>query len=356
MKNMRLSNIELLRIMSMVMVVIHHFICFGVGLFPMFHGLQPLAINSVGWCIADAFVIVGVNCFVLISGFFKIKLKWKSLLNIISICIFFRLCSVAIDSIFFKQPISFGDFFKYCLFIFEQRGTYFWFIRSYLLLLIIAPILNRAFDNTTRKFDFGVFFVLSFINVYLGFFRQNPINTDGYNLSNFIYIYYIGHIISKYKIYNRLNIGKWGICYVVFSISIGILACALGHFSLKKGWLMYNYNSPLVLLSAFFLFNFFCKLNMSSKIINKIGSSCLAVYLFHEQGEFREFIYGFISNVYNSDSLLIFMTKCLCVICLIFLVSIALDNIRKYICKRPIEYLSIKLTSFTYNIASRLYV
>ena len=73
----RQSNIEILRIVAMLLIVLHHLCIYGI--------------ESGGFIIQalDSITIIGVNIFLLISGFFSIKLRWSSLLNLFFLCLFF---------------------------------------------------------------------------------------------------------------------------------------------------------------------------------------------------------------------------------------------------------------------------
>ena len=72
------SNIELLRIICMLFILIHHFII---------HSLVPdlfvrdgnINAYRVACIIVNGVVYVGVNCFILISGYYGIKFKLRSL-------------------------------------------------------------------------------------------------------------------------------------------------------------------------------------------------------------------------------------------------------------------------------------
>ena len=73
----RNSNIELLRIIAMMFIVIWHISVHA----------QKGELPSHNYI--AAITTTGVNLFVLISGYWGIKLKWKSLLNILSIVVFY---------------------------------------------------------------------------------------------------------------------------------------------------------------------------------------------------------------------------------------------------------------------------
>lgn len=67
-KNTRESNFELLRIVAMTFIVVHHFFI-ATGKVDYFHA------GRYGGEFANSFLVCGVNCFILISGYFGIKLR-----------------------------------------------------------------------------------------------------------------------------------------------------------------------------------------------------------------------------------------------------------------------------------------
>lgn len=91
MSNSRLSNIELVRIIAISMILLLHV----VG-----HGYK-----AEGWSVN--FAMIGVNLFVLISGYFGINFKWKSVLNLIFTVYFYILIDFAIDY-FYVRPDNFN--------------------------------------------------------------------------------------------------------------------------------------------------------------------------------------------------------------------------------------------------------
>ena len=79
------SNIELLRLVCMFFIVCHHFCVHAV--FPeTLDSDVPLSQGVVLSTIIEGFLFIGVNCFVLISGYYGVKLKKKSLLNLWLTC------------------------------------------------------------------------------------------------------------------------------------------------------------------------------------------------------------------------------------------------------------------------------
>lgn len=76
MKN-RESKFELLRIVCMIFVITEHLV-------PHITDMQN--VYGVGYYvgnIANSFCVVAVNCFVLLSGYFGIKMKLKKILQLV---------------------------------------------------------------------------------------------------------------------------------------------------------------------------------------------------------------------------------------------------------------------------------
>ena len=80
----RNSNLELLRIVAMLMVTMLHFnACANVDLMSFPDGM----LCQYKWAfMIESFCIVAVNCFVLMSGYFGIKLKGRSVLKLYLQC------------------------------------------------------------------------------------------------------------------------------------------------------------------------------------------------------------------------------------------------------------------------------
>lgn len=76
----RNSAIEMLRILSMMMVLMVHFVGATFGL-PTREQLYALDSGDLWKDVLESLSIVGVNCFVLISGYYGIKATRRRLLD-----------------------------------------------------------------------------------------------------------------------------------------------------------------------------------------------------------------------------------------------------------------------------------
>ena len=98
----RQSNIEILRIVAMILIVLHHLCIYGIK-----GGMTIEVIDSI--------TIIGVNIFLLISGYFSIKLKWHSLVNLILLCLFYNFLHIFLDLTLFNIENSVSDYIKACM-------------------------------------------------------------------------------------------------------------------------------------------------------------------------------------------------------------------------------------------------
>lgn len=96
------SSIELLRILSIFFVVIHHIIVVGFDICGYNSSFIPSTNYYVG-VFLNSLVVCGVNCFVLISGFYGIKNPFRKVLILIVTCFLLGLLTIGITAIFPKM-------------------------------------------------------------------------------------------------------------------------------------------------------------------------------------------------------------------------------------------------------------
>ena len=75
----RKSNIELLRVISMIMILVLHIRYDGI----LVVYDRTMGVGSIFTFLFEALSIVGVNVFILISGYFSIRLKFRSVSNLL---------------------------------------------------------------------------------------------------------------------------------------------------------------------------------------------------------------------------------------------------------------------------------
>lgn len=275
------SNIELLRVVCMLMIVIGHFI--RHSLLPVINDpLVSIYNKDYVYIVLFGFCYVAVNVFVLISGYYRIKFKLTSLLSLYLICSFYALVNSSFNVFYLNNPIE----YKTILSIFFPFSCHerLWFINCYLILYFVSPLLNIAIENM-RKNEF-ILILISFtiLNLYFGYLRHaNYFNTNGYSGMQFVYLYLIGAYISKFLSVGCLSKHKSFILssYVMFSLIWGILT-VMSHYIRIPFWDVDSYNNPVLLCSSIAFFAFFLCFRLKCSFINAIAGNVLAVYLLQD--------------------------------------------------------------------------
>lgn len=215
------SNMELLRIIAMWMITIHHFLVNAGMTYSGIAGRAPLAPGYEWATMLNGFVYIGVNCFILISGYYGIKFKWKGLFKLWLFCAFYELCSPIISHLLHGDPISIMQTLHDTIFCFSFSHN--WFIMCYVCLYFLSPLLNSARDNMDKRKYLIVLGLLTILTLYFGYWRHVVFwNPDGYSVANFVYVYLIGGYIQKYVRTDKMLRGVGIIRYICcLCVSVG---------------------------------------------------------------------------------------------------------------------------------------
>lgn len=318
------SSIELLRLVLMVMIVIHHCIVHGLGLEyisnPAGGDVLIAPHLMLGADIINGLCICSVNCFVLISGYFSIRTTKRKML--------FLFLSATIYALLFNVlPLAIeGDIkgaLDNCLFLSHQS---YWFITDYLFLMIFAPMINLFFENASVK-TLGYFTAsILIISCYFGFHWKLDVNVNGYTLFQFITMYCIGRYIAVKK----FDISKWkaASCYALCALATGLLMWWFWHRGKAAvAWKFSYYNDPLLILAAVGLFMLFKNFKFENRIVNNLAKSALGIYLFQESVAVSRVLYGYLRDVASTANAEIFIII-VALSVVTALVALAIDRFR----------------------------
>lgn len=274
----RLSNLELLRIISMFFVLIVHanFKALGVPDYKTMTINPDYALTQI---FIESFAIVSVNVFILISGWFGINFKLKSLCNLLFQCAFF------LFGIYFFAILTNIETFslsgiKKCLMLTENV----WFVKSYLGLYILSPALNLFSEKTDKNtFKTLLFSFFIFQSMYGWYSTGATFIEKGYSAFSFIGLYLLARYIHIYRpFFSKQKPIKDLITYIFLSIATAVLLVITCYYN-KIGYFytLWYYTSPLIIAASVFLLLFFSKIPFQNKIINWVAASCFSVYLLH---------------------------------------------------------------------------
>lgn len=274
---MRNSNIELLRIVSMVLIVMFHFSVHG-----SWPEDGPLA-SDVAVEMLSFGGKLGVNCFVLITGYFMVRsrLKVQSLLRVVLQTWFYSFAILAIFAVAQPDLITPERLRKAVTPI--TSGEY-WFITCYLALMVASPFLNVLYrhlsDDGRRRLVIAGFVVLSLIPTLAVY---NPIGSD---LVWFFYLYPLGGWLRDRPLWTRRGSAlafAAGVLFVWVSMAaIGWAQRALGFSYIGPDYFIWQYMVPTFAASVG-LFGLFASWELPPiRWVNTAAKGALGVYLIHD--------------------------------------------------------------------------
>lgn len=196
----RKSNMELLRIMGIVMIAVFHCAYKSGFDFPPGFSVNKLAVKCF-WMLGE----LGVNLFMLISGYFMVngRFKWKKLIRLLAEAQFYWWLTLLIGSRVGActppQGIR-GLFLAFFPVTLNRCG---WFLTVYVLIYLLSPYLNlliRAMDEKTYgKFLLTVLGLFCVIPTFFGFFFNATETMLYYNRFIWLIImYFLGAYIYIY--------------------------------------------------------------------------------------------------------------------------------------------------------------
>lgn len=279
---MRASNIELLRIIAMAFVVLLHCNFASLG-YPSTASLNIDAPKEITKMFFENICIISVNCFILISGFFSIRLSLQRLMRFCLHCLLYGLLIYVGALLLGLERFTFGMFVNKSL-LWWLRDN--WFICCYLALMLFAPLANILFENTNiKQLSFRILLLLTFDCIMGWLIGMKGNGTfGGYSVFHLLVVYCLGRFISK-VIQNKTDLFKHGgrrylwLC-AIFVLVNTVLAYIQTRWNLPIG--IYAYNAPIVLLISVCFFLFFLHLDIGyNRFINFVAKSSFSVFLIH---------------------------------------------------------------------------
>ena len=236
MQKVRKSNFELMRIISMVMIIYYHIIL---------HGNILLNSKNIYFTftneIIEFLIIVHVNLFMLLTGYFQVDSKFKlsKVFSLLAQTIFYAIIIMIILSCLGLVSLNKVGIIRE-VFLLENTGQY-WFIKVYLLLYCLSPFINILINSLEQGRYKSLIFtsvllicVLPYITGNKGFFIN-----DGFTLYNAIVMYLIGAYLKKYKIQDSYHFAnmpkrKYQTVMLFFYIFLALINYTLYKTSIQK--------------------------------------------------------------------------------------------------------------------------
>lgn len=287
------SNIELLRILLMIGVIILHYNGEAGG----FDAVPEGSANEVILHFLEAVCICAVDVFMIISGYFLCKknaVTIKKPLELIIQVVFWNEALTAINCISMLSNASI-DAVGIAKSLLTGLIPANYFVILYSVTYILAPYINRMIENITKEqFKKMIVTLAAVFSVWAaatdaltgmdGSFQGfSPVGINGsqagYTIVNFIFMYIIGAYIRTADIHIKKT-------HLLSVLAICILFVTVVDLTFsEKAWcsvITRNYNSPLVITEAAVLFLLMREINIGyRKWINTLAKGSFTVFLLH---------------------------------------------------------------------------
>ena len=289
----RSSNLELYRIIVMLLIVAHHYVV-NSGLTDEI-AVNPMSSNSLFYLMFGAWGKTGINCFIMITGYFMCT-KQITLSKFLKLFLWILTYSILITicfSIFGYKP--YGTLTMWISTI-PIRIVETNFDSCFLLLYLCIPFLNILIKTITKKQYVWLIALLLFIYTLHSSIPSNYVFVSLNYFSWFIVVYLIASYIRFYqsKYDNDTKFWLWA---TIVSWSLSILSilcinyyqayCRESDFLLSMDYFFISdSNSILALTNGITSFMLFKNLKIkNSRIINTISASSFGVLLIHANSD-----------------------------------------------------------------------
>lgn len=321
-KSKRDCNFELLRIVCMLMIIMHHYVVHSGFL----SNATPL--NEL---IAMAFSVggkIGINLFIMISGYYILdsKVKMKKLLKIIFEVHFYSILIVIFLWFWQRDAISLKN-------IFPITYALYWFVTPYIWLYISSPYIVRFIKNLTQKEHEKLLIIMT---VALAIIPTIVLRSTTI-MSNFIWFVYLYILVSYIKLYGisfleeKKKVKKYialtyGSLILIFAISmffVNNVEKVVTHFT--------SMNSIFCLILSITIFMYFKNINIKeNKLILFLSTKSFAVYLLHDNPMIRKFLWIVLfknNQKYDINSVILIL-DIIIVSLIVYMVGIAIEYLR----------------------------
>lgn len=311
----RNSSLELLRIIAIILIF-------------WMHGASSYSNNQLSaWlCIViETIGNIGVTLFILISGYFSIKLKPEKMLQLEIMLLFYCWTGLAFRFIWGEAQLFEGS--QILSYIFPVIGRYSWYFTCYFALAFLSPFLNGMLEKIEKKtFENMLITMIVLFSGVTTFCFFDITQDGGKGIVNMILIYFIGRYIRMYKddvAYKKTEI--FGI-YIIITVCCIMLNAGIYIVTGSVKNRFARDNSLFTIAEAVCIFMIFKSVHFKNNFINKLATHVPAVFIMEWtlRGVITHYIFDYLAWRENNWHEIILLA----IAVLLFVIGTCVDTIR----------------------------
>ena len=333
MRTERKSNVELLRILCMFMLVVHHFLAHS-QLWAL-----PVCANKV---IVSILLPVGkicFNCFVAISCWYFVKSKFKATrfvkvwLEVLFSNVVFTVLTIVLqgESVIANGSSVFGAFFPI---IGNSHG----YACAYLAFYLLIPFLKKIQEDLNKKQTVILLCVLGGTQVLVPIMGQlisytQPVQSE---FLLFVFVYFVAYYLQKWPI----RIANSKMLQLVLLVLIVVMIVGTNIATMYSNSSVFGFIQAICsseysvfnIMAGMLLFSLVSHIDIpKSKIINAVASTTFGILLFHDHNYFRSIVWRLFIDIFEWKTLnpIIFITMVVIISMCIFCIGMTIDTFRQ---------------------------
>ena len=315
----RQSNIELLRILAMMLIMVGH--CYvRFHPLPQEGAMADSPLTSFLDVMLSCITTTGVGIFIAISGWFGIKFKTQGLAKYLFMVFFTLWALYGIALALHLSEFNLSGL-KTCMGFYEG----YWFVLGYLGLYLITPLLNTFIEHATKKELQIVLLSYYLFQSYISWLSGWYDYYNGYSIFLFAGIYLTAAYLRRYPVdwMDKYAPQLW-----VATILLMTVIAYLSLWGLGFAGRQIRDDNPLAIIASILLVITFSKLKFQNRLVNWLAASCFAVYLIHYSPYVYPYLIQLVQYVYAQYDGVTYTVILLLLLCGIYIGCTLIDQIR----------------------------
>ena len=282
MKKERNTNIEALRFLLMLFILVWHIIVHGYNLKEI--GTQDFVYegNMVLSLLLSTLTLPATFCFIFISGYFGMTLRLKRLAELYIWCLLISIAQTLVQKYYLGDDIGIRDLWQSFFPITTGRW---WFMTAYFQLLLLSPFLNHGMEKLNSRKQVIVISLIYCISLFRMLIGKPNAGSD---LMGLVLMYLLGRYFRQRSLWTPNNVKCIYVlsflCMFIVMLTVYYLSIISGHLNMQKLIFYFmGFANPFIILMSICIFFFFAQLpTRKSRLLNQIFSPCLFIYLITE--------------------------------------------------------------------------